>query len=192
MGQRLLINIRGTNGSGKTTLVKSFFDETSEPIIKEGKTIAVHFKSYNLIAIGNYEPNKKMGGIDLLKNQEEYFQILEYVLKNYNQNILIEGMLGSTVFSTYFKKWKQYQIQFKILPIILTLLPPPKCCVERVKNRTNNPKFNPKTLLNTYKTTQRNVDKFKNGSMISIPYDNSKHTVEQSKKVLLEIINYYS
>lgn len=185
---RVLVNIRGTNGAGKTSLIKSFIDETTEHIYLNNKIIATHFKRYNLIAIGEYSFDKKMGGADLLSGQEEYFKIIEYILSNYSENILFEGLLVSTTFNTYFKKFEKYKKEFNLNYIILLLNPPVKTCLDRVHNRTKRGEYYKKNVVEKHKAIYNASLKFhKKGSKLII-INNEKEPINITKTKLLKLI----
>lgn len=187
---RVLVNIRGTNGAGKTSLVKSLITENTEKISLNDKIIATRFPEYNLIAVGDYSNEKIIGGLDELKTQTQYFQILNYLCKNYSENILMEGIIASTVYSTYYKEFIKIWSKYNIKPIILFLFPKLPTCLNRIKQRNHSKKFKSELVRDKYKMIINNYKKFKKTGIPCYTYDNTEKTTDESKKYLLKVIKY--
>ena len=99
-----LINIRGCNGAGKSTIpiMMTATDPNTFEITwkREGKTvvIATVCPKFNFLLFGHY--HSKTGGLDTIRSTEEVKEICK-LFWNVNMNILLEGILASTVRQTY-------------------------------------------------------------------------------------------
>ena len=103
---RMLVNLRGTNGSGKSTipLQMKLWDldtyEVIRPYQGKPKKILTVFPNYGWLALGDY--NNQTGGLDKFPNKAFIEKVLNYALKKYpDYNIIMEGILTATTYSTY-------------------------------------------------------------------------------------------
>ena len=135
----LLVNVRGCNGAGKSTIPLSMIEDDPNTYevtwFKNGKErpVATVIPKYNFIALGHYRT--KCGGLDTFKSTDDVKDALE-VFWGTNWNILMEGILSSTVYGTYADLFNTRQ---EVGPersiIILNLLPPLESCLERIQAR---------------------------------------------------------
>lgn len=112
-----IIQIKGPNGSGKTTLVKDLIRQSRNLTLYEWadtyKVFATGIDDIGWIAIGEYKPDKKMGGCDGMKSIDEIKTAIQYAmglctsgalpLDNISyHSIVFEGAMISTIKSTFY------------------------------------------------------------------------------------------
>lgn len=161
---RLLVNIRGTNGSGKSTIPISMKDdpdtyEVVRPYKGKPKKILTVFPTYGWVALGAY--NRQVGGLDGFPNKAFTEKVLRYALKKYPEyNILMEGILAATTYSTYAQMFKEVQEDFNVQPVIYYLMPPVETCIERIKQRNGGKPFKEELVHAKYGMMLRGIKKF--------------------------------
>lgn len=162
---RLLVNIRGTNGSGKSTIPISMKDdpymyEVVRPYKGKPKKILTVFPNYGWVALGDY--NNQTGGLDKFPNKEFIRKVLEYALKKFPEyNILLEGILVSTTYSTYAELFAEMQETYGVQPVIYYLMPPVETCIARIKKRNGGKPFKEELVHAKYGMMQRGIEKFR-------------------------------
>lgn len=174
----LLVNIRGTNGSGKSTIPISMRDdpdmyEISKPYKGKLKKILTVFPNYGWVALGAY--TRQVGGLDQFPNKAFTEKALDYALKKFPEyNILMEGILAATTYSTYVDLFKRVQEKYKVQPVIYYLMPPVEICIERIKKRNGGKAFKEDLVRAKYGMMVRGVEKFvRDGSFPVFVVDNS-------------------
>lgn len=176
---RLLINVRGCNGSGKSTIPLSMMDDPEMYVIekpyknKQRKLFTV-FPSYGWMALGSY--HNKCGGLDGYVDTDMIKKGFWYALKHFPEyNILMEGVIPSTVYSTYEKLFLE---AMKMYPerkfIVLNLLPPVEECLKRIQARNGGKEIKEDLVRSKWSTVANNADKFSASGIISLKWDNSK------------------
>lgn len=199
---QLLVNIRGTNGAGKSTIPMSMLkDEKLEIIgvgskVQRGKDVPTHpfltvFHSFCWVALGTY--HNKTGGMDTFQTTEMTKEALEYAWVHYpDYDILMEGIIASTIRSTYTNLFHDYRDRVKhrmINPrkiLIVNFLPPLEVCLERVQQRNNGKAINELAVASKWRTVDRNADHFKSEGFDSIKVNNSKTKKED---MLMKFLN---
>lgn len=174
-----LINIRGCNGSGKSTIPISMMesDECSFEVMwqRDGKSrvIGTVFPKYNYIAIGHY--HSKCGGMDSIKDTNEIKEAVN-ALWNLSYNILMEGIMASTVRKTYIELFQRmneiHSLQRDI--IVFNLLPPLEVCLDRIQKRNGGKPIKEELVLSKWKTVERNVQHFQNAGFKSLRVSNEE------------------
>lgn len=174
---RKLINIRGCNGSGKSTIPIAMLNSDSnafEVVWRQNdkeRVVATVFPSYEYIAIGHY--HSKCGGMDSMKTTDEIKMAVE-VLWNLNYNILMEGIMASTVRQTYIDLFHQMndsnELQRDV--IVYNLLPPLEVCLHRIQERNGGKPIKEELVLSKWKTVENNVSHFQNAGFKSIKVSN--------------------
>lgn len=184
--KRLLVNIRGTNGSGKSTIPISMKDDPDmykviRPYKNKPKKILTVFPNYGWVALGAYD--RPTGGCDPFPNKNFIRKVLIYALKKYPEyNILMEGILIATTYSTYAELFKEVQKTYKIQPVIYYLMPPVETCIERIKKRNGGKNFKEELVQDKYAMMQRGIKKFQQaGDFPLFVVDNSN----MSKKAVI-------
>lgn len=176
----ILVNIRGCNGAGKSTAPLMLMDDPDlylltwfwEDMIRPFATV---FPSYNCIAMGTYF--NKTGGLDTYRNNEQTRVALE-LLWNLPYNIIMEGVISSTVYSTYAALFKEFLESPKLSKsrelVIANLLPPVEVCLERIQIRNGGKEINEKAVVGKWETVNKNATKFADDGFNSLKLDNSE------------------
>lgn len=183
---RLLVNIRGTNGSGKSTIPISMKDDPDmykviRPYKNKPKKILTVFPNYGWVALGAYD--RPTGGCDPFPNKNFIRKVLVYALKKYPEyNILMEGILIATTYSTYAELFAEMQETYNVQPVIYYLMPPVETCIERIKKRNGGKPFKEELVHAKYGMMQRGIKKFQQaGDFPLFVVDNSN----MSKKAVV-------
>lgn len=161
---RLLVNIRGTNGSGKSTIPISMKDdpdmyEVIRPYKGKPKKILTVFPNYGWVALGSY--NRQVGGCDTFPNKDFIKKVLVYALKKFPEyNVLMEGILIATTYSTYAELFAEMQETYGVQPVIYYLMPPVETCIARIKKRNGGKPFKEELVHAKYGMMQRGIKKF--------------------------------
>lgn len=193
---RLLVNIRGTNGAGKSTIPISMMSDPQLKVIQKpykGKTykIATVFPSFGWIALGSY-PNKT-GGLDTFPNNELTFKTLKWVLKKYSDyHILMEGIIASTIYSTYRDLFNEIQEEYSDTKIVLLFfIPPLETSIQRVYERNGGKPVKEDAIKAKYGMVSRNFEKFKHDGFCVKKIDTSKTPKDQMLTNFLKLCNKY-
>lgn len=184
----IMVNLRGTNGSGKSSVPFSFI--SSDPDTFEltyeynGKprVIATVCPNERWLFLGAYRT--ACGGLDYYKTQEQTADALELVWK-LPFNILLEGVISSTIFSTYAELFKKMNFDDSRNVVIATLLPPLEVCLERVQKRNGGKEVKTEQISNKYDIMLRNFVKFQNEGFNCIKLDNSSIQLHETKSWFL-------
>lgn len=184
-----LVNVRGTNGSGKSSIAYSFIN--SDPKVFEllysvngkEKVIATVCPSYGWMFLGAYRT--KCGGMDSYHTVEQTSDSLE-LLYCLPYHILMEGVIASTIFSTYAVLFERLNSEILERDIVIyTLLPPVETCCERVTKRNGGKTINEKLIHNKWRMVYNGAQKFiKAGFNVKI-LDNSAVKLENTRKWFL-------
>lgn len=134
-----IIQIKGSNGTGKTTLVKLIgaWSETWTHLQWPDNTIyATVFDDCRYVAIGKYEPDKAMGGCDLMPSIDAIKRAIKDVRHQYPGHwIVFEGMMISTIKSTFYDFLLKMRVPGKVEPLFVILKSSPEQCVKRIQGR---------------------------------------------------------
>lgn len=175
-----LINIRGCNGSGKSSIPLQLLSKDRGAFVftLNGKDKATCFPSYGIVALGRYKT--KTGGMDGLKGNQEKFELLD-ALWNTPFSIIMEGVIDSTIYSTYMNLFKELEGKEPKRKIgIMNLLPPVEVALERIQRRNGGKTIDEKAVISKWHTVQRNAEKFKQEGLNSWVSDNSNITLDQT------------
>lgn len=178
--KRMLVNIRGCNGSGKSTIPISMMDDpdmfVQELVGSDGKKISALtvFPSYGWVALGTYF--NKTGGLDTLKNNDVTRMTLYAALDLFPEyDILMEGIMASTIRSTYIDLFHEVERNYKGLKVlILSLLPPVEIAISRVYKRNGGKPIKEDAVRGKWKTVERNVKYFADAGFDSIRVNSAK------------------
>lgn len=194
----VLVNIRGCNGAGKSTVPMMMNDLDEDAWIfdsKEGWKITI-FPKFKWVALGTYKT--KTGGMDTISTKAQKQAALRYAWKTYPEHdILMEGVIDSTILSTYVDLFQGYQLlsdsgrisERKI--IVLNYLPPLDVCVSRVYERNGGKPVKEDQIESKWNSVYRNADKFREAGIRSLKWDNSKtHKADMLTK-FLQIVDKY-
>lgn len=175
MKNRLIINIRGTNGSGKSTVPLQMYATDDSKYTEEcGKdyTLTI-FPKYKFIALGSY--HNKTGGLDGIRSTQNITAALnraKELAKELDYNILMEGILASTVKSTYLNMFKQAQDE-GFTPIVLIYNTPPEVCIPRIYARNGNKPIKEGLVMDKFKTIMRQYDYFNENGVTAKQVNNT-------------------
>lgn len=197
---KLLVNIRGANGAGKSTIPMSMMDDLKMKVIGIGpnntRPYITVFPSYMWVALGTY--HNKTGGLDSYKNNAETHQAMMYCLINYpDYDILMEGIIASTVKSTYarwFSEIEQEMVEGKLYErriLVMSFLPPLDVCLERVYERNGGKPIKEEQVASKWRTVDRNVQYFKDEGFISLRINNARCPKEKMLVKFLETCDKY-
>lgn len=194
---RVLANIRGCNGAGKSTIPMSMMDDPEmyihEIIGSDGKRISsiTVFPTYGWVALGTYF--NKTGGLDTLKNNEITRMTLYAALDCFPEyNVLMEGIMASTIRSTYidlFHEVENYYPELKV--IIISLLPPVEVAISRVYQRNGGKPIKEDAVRGKWDTVARNVKYFADAGFTSVRVNSAKVAKHKMLKAFLKTIEKY-
>lgn len=194
---RVLANIRGCNGAGKSTIPMSMMDDPEmyihEIIGSDGKRISsiTVFPTYGWVALGTYF--NKTGGLDTLKNNEVTRMTLYAALDGFPEyNVLMEGIMASTIRSTYidlFHEVENYYPELKV--IIISLLPPVEVAISRVYQRNGGKPIKEDAVRGKWDTVARNVKYFADAGFTSVRVNSAKVAKHKMLKAFLKTIEKY-
>lgn len=183
---RILVNIRGTNGSGKSTIPLSMMDDPKLGVIginNSKRPYLTLFPTYGWVALGTYF--NKTGGLDTYKNNEETRQALAWAWNYTDLDIVMEGIIASTIKSTYAELFKRYPT------IIMSFLPPLEVCLDRVQQRNGGKPVKEDQIRSKWNTVDRNVDYFKAQGFVSLRINTAKVTKDQMLASFLKTVEKY-
>lgn len=195
---KLIVNIRGCNGSGKSTIPMGMMDDPEMytvykhiPNRKSKLGIATVFPSYGWVALGTYF--NKTGGMDCLPNNEVIQKAFWYVLKKYPEyDILMEGVIASTISSTYINLFKEAEERYPDRRIvILSFNTPLEVCLDRIYKRNGGKPIKEDAVELKWKMVQRAAKKFKAAGFTSIKIDNTRTKKEDMTKKFLTLMEKY-
>ena len=176
---KLLVNIRGCNGSGKSTIPLSMMDDPEMYVVEKPykdkiRKIVTVFPTYGWVALGSY--HNKCGGLDGYADTDMIKKGLWYTLKKFPEyNIIMEGVIPSTVYSTYEKLFLEVQQKYpKRRVIVLNLLPPVEECLKRIQARNGGKVIKEDLVASKWLTVAKNADKFAQAGILSLKWDNSQ------------------
>lgn len=194
MSKRMLVNIRGCNGSGKSTIPMSMMDDpdmfVQELSGSDGKKISALtvFPSYGWVALGTYF--NKTGGLDTLKNNDVTRMTLYAALDLFPEyDILMEGIMASTIRSTYIDLFHEIEGTYKGLKVlIISLLPPVEIALSRVYKRNGGKPIKEDAVRGKWKTVERNAKYFTDAGFDSIRVNSAKVKKSQMLSAFLKTV----
>lgn len=189
-----IVNIRGTNASGKSTIPMQMFanDNTTYVLTRKDdkgkdKDVAMVFPKYGYVAIGSYFG--KTGGLDRIRTTQEQKDIIDLVSK-LPYNIVFEGILASTVFSTWRDVLLKHQNEEEVKrkAYVINLLPPFEVVKERLLKRNGGKEVKWEQVESKYRTVKKNATKFAESGLTSLEVDNSGITIEETLDWFFELV----
>ena len=141
--QRIKVTqIKGSNGSGKTTIVKQLLDASQDcEVVTLGVNPVTVMHDLGWVAIGEYPEGKRMGGTDNYSGMDvgvvqRTKDALSAVIKEYPDSwVVFEGMVLSTIKSTFYEYLKDLHIAYGIEPVFVILETTVDGCLERIQHR---------------------------------------------------------
>lgn len=196
MSKKLLVNIRGCNGAGKSTVPMSMLSDpdmyVEELKYSDGKRIGAFtvFPAYGWIALGTYF--NKTGGLDGILNMTCVKTALYAALGMYpDYDIIMEGILCSTVFSSYSDLFHIVENQTGRQVMILSLLPPLEVCLERIQSRNGGKPIKEDLVAGKRASVARSHEKFKQEGFTCVKVDSSRVPKERMLNAFFKTVNKY-
>ena len=192
---RVLVNIRGCNGAGKSTIPMSMMDDPKMYVHEirgsDGKRMSAItvFPTYGWVALGTYF--NKTGGMDTLRDNWTTRMTLYAALDGFPEyNVLMEGIMASTIRSTYIDLFHEVQEYYgdDLTIMILSLLPPVEVAISRVYSRNGGKPINEEAVRGKWETVARNVPAFADAGFTSVRVDSSKVPKHKMLKAFLKTI----
>lgn len=194
---RMLVNIRGCNGAGKSTIPMSMMDDPDMYVHEirgsDGKRMSAItvFPTYGWVALGTYF--NKTGGMDTLRDNWTTRMTMYAALDGFPEyNVLMEGIMASTIRSTYidlFHEVEEYYDDLKV--IIISLLPPVEIAISRVYSRNGGKPIQEEAVRGKWETVAKNVSAFSEAGFTSLRVDSSKVSKDKMLKAFLKTIKKY-
>lgn len=193
---RLLVNIRGCNGSGKSTIPMQMMENDPEYWVwdiigSDKKKIASFtvFPNLGWIALGTYF--NKTGGLDTISGPAVTRMCLLAALDAFPEyNVLMEGIIASTTFSSYSEMFKEVQVKYwKSLKIlVVSLLPPVEVAIERVYQRNGGKPIKEELIQAKWGMVYRSHKKFKDAGFDTVRVDSSKVPKDRMMEAFLKTV----
>lgn len=191
---RVLVNIRGCNGSGKSTVPLSMMDdpdmcvETLTNSLGQRVAAITVFPRYGWVALGTYF--NKTGGLDTISCIEAANIALHAAICLYpDYDVLMEGILCSTTFSSYAAMFHEVEKTYEIQVIILSLMPPVEVAIERVYSRNGGKPVKENLIRDKWDMVYRSHQKFKHDGFCTVRVNPAKITREQMLPCFMKTIN---
>lgn len=156
----------------------------------DGKRIGAFtvFPSYDWIALGTYF--NKTGGLDGIRNMECVKTTLYAALGMYpDYDIIMEGILCSTVFSSYSELFHIIENQTGRQVMILSLLPPLEVCLERIQSRNGGKPIKEDLVAGKRVSVARSHEKFKQEGFTCVKVDSSRVPKERMLNAFFKTVN---
>ncbi|MNW28296.1 hypothetical protein D3C74_51180 [compost metagenome] len=177
----MLVNVRGCNGAGKSSIPLQLLAQDRGAFIFtiDGKDKVTCFPSFGFVAMGRYRT--KTGGLDGFKGNDETVKVLDLLWQT-PFSILMEGVISSTIFSTYAELFKNLETREnpKRSIGIMNLVPPLETALARVQSRNGGKLVDTKAITSKWNTVDRNADKFLAEGLNSWKSDNSGIELEET------------
>lgn len=195
---RTLVNIRGCNGAGKSTIPMSMMDDPEMYVHEirgsDGKRMSAItiFPTYGWVALGTYF--NKTGGMDTLRDNWTTRMTLYAALDGFPEyNVLMEGIMASTIRSTYIELFQEVQEYYgdDLTIMIISLLPPVEVAISRVYSRNGGKPINEEAVRGKWETVARNVAAFREAGFISLKVNSAKVPKEKMLSAFLKTVRKY-
>ena len=192
---RTLVNIRGCNGAGKSTIPMSMMDDPEMYVHEirgsDGKRMSAItvFPTYGWVALGTYF--NKTGGMDTLRDNWTTRMTLYAALDGFPEyNVLMEGIMASTIRSTYIDLFQEVQEYYgdDLTIMIISLLPPVEVAISRVYSRNGGKPINEEAVRGKWETVARNVSAFREAGFTSVRVDSNKVPKDKMLKAFLKTV----
>lgn len=159
---------------------------------KNGKPCApaiTVFHKLKWIALGTYF--NKTGGMDTYGTNEDTKQALKYALSRYpDYDIVMEGVIASTIKSTYAKLFNSLKEQGHQI-LIMAFLPPLEVCLGRIQQRNGGKAIKEDLVASKWRSVNTGVDYFRNEGLNVVRIDTSKCSKNSMLKNFLKTVDKY-
>ena len=137
------------------------------------KVLATVFPNYKFLALGSYKTGVNCGGLDTFKTTQHTIYALK-LLWNLPYNILLEGIMASTVRQTYIDLFHEVNSEniLKRDIIIYNILPPLQVCLDRVQKRNGGKPVKEEQIGSKWNTVEKNVKYFEDAGFRSLRVSN--------------------
>lgn len=158
-----IIQIKGANGSGKTTIAKQLIacgEHVLVRLTKQGKPYATILPDLGWIVIGHYDPASKMGGCDNMPNIASIKFAIRNCLALYPNyyGIVFEGMMISTIKSTFYEYLLGLEKKNGIEPLFVILDTTTDSCLKRISGRgTMKPNLKVENIASKVESIKRHA-----------------------------------
>lgn len=196
--RRTLVNIRGCNGAGKSTIPMSMMDDPEMYVHEirgsDGKRMSAItvFPTYGWVALGTYF--NKTGGMDTLRDNWTTRMTLYAALDGFPEyNVLMEGIMASTIRSTYIDLFQEVQEYYgdDLTIMIISLLPPVEVAISRVYSRNGGKPINEEAVRGKWETVARNVAAFGEAGFTSLKVNSAKVPKEKMLSAFFKTVRKY-
>lgn len=192
---RVLVNIRGCNGAGKSTIPLAMMNDPAtwvwDIVGDKGKRRCSFtvFPSYGWIALGTYF--NKTGGLDTIRDKETIKECLFAALDAFPEyDVLMEGILASTTFSSYAELFKQVEKRYPDTRVLVfSMMPPADVAIKRVYQRNGGRPIKEELIRAKWGMVFRSHYKFKVAGFTAIRVDTSKIPKDRMLKAFLKTVN---
>ena len=108
-------------------------------------------------------------------------------------NVLMEGIMASTIRSTYIDLFHEVQEYYgdDLTIIILSLLPPVEVAISRVYSRNGGKPIQEEAVRGKWETVARNVSAFREAGFISLKVNSAKVPKERMLSAFLKTVRKY-
>lgn len=136
-----VVQIKGSNGAGKTTIVKQLLTRSKQYDYATWELYGTRIygtvmHDLGWAAVGAYYQEAVMGGCDLLKTNDQIKQAILDLRDDYPTfNIVFEGMMISTIKSTYYNFLLELARTDGIEPLFVILRASIDTCLEHLHAR---------------------------------------------------------
>ena len=146
------------------------------------------FPTYGWVALGTYF--NKTGGLDTLKNNEITRMTLYAALDMFPEcDVLMEGIMASTIRSTYIDLFHEVENAYKGLKvIIISLLPPVEIAISRVYARNGGKPIKEDAVRGKWETVERNAKYFADAGFDSVRVNSAKVKKDQMLSAFLKTV----
>ena len=144
-----------------------------KPYKGKNRKLLTIFPNYGWLVLGSY--HNKCGGLDGYVDTDMIKKGFWYALKKYPEyNIIMEGVIPSTVYGTYEKLFLEAQQKYPERKfIVLNLLPPIEECLKRIQQRNGGKAIKEDLVASKWATVAKNADKFTQAGLFSLKWDNA-------------------
>ena len=159
----------------------------------KGKTrkLLTVFPNYGWVALGSY--HNKCGGLDGYVDTDMIKKGFWYALKKFPQyHIIMEGVIPSTVYSTYEKLFLEAQEKYPDRKfVVLNLLPPVEVCLQRIQARYGGKPIKEDLVSSKWVTVAKNADKFSQAGILSLKWDNSQIRTKYDGEPMIQVMKRF-
>lgn len=147
------------------------------------------FPNLGWIALGTYF--NKTGGLDTISGPAVTRMCLLAALDAFPEyNVLMEGIIASTTFSSYAELFKEVQIKYwkSLKVLIVSLLPPVEVAIERVYQRNGGKPIKEELIQAKWGMVYRSHKKFKAAGFDTVRVDSSRVPKDRMMEAFLKTV----